>query len=107
MVVEGVLGDGRVVDLLGERGEATRRRPPTPADIYSSQREKRYFVVLGNPDYKNLYPSYTDYLFRRWRAQHPEQPLRGIRLIWMSQQTLPNFEDRPPLTNLLYETKAP
>jgi hypothetical protein len=106
-VVEGVLSDGRVIDLLHPGQPATRQRPPTPADLYSSQREKRYFVVLGNPTYRALYKPYSDYLFHRWAEEHPGQPLSKIRLIWISQRTLADFEDRPPLTHLRFEASAP
>jgi hypothetical protein len=107
MVVEGFLDDGSTVNLLQGHGPATRRRPTTPSEIYRSQREKRYFVVLGNPQYKGLLSSYCHYLFRQWETRHPERRLERVRVTWMQERTLPDFEDRPPRPQHLIEMKNP
>lgn len=108
MVVQGIFPDGSTVDLIGDVKPSTLERPKVPADKYITQREKRWYVVLGNPDYERLQHSYCLYQFRRWAQDYPNEPqLTGINLIWLNQETTPDYEDRPVTYSILYKTANP
>lgn len=108
MVIQGIFEDDSTVDLITDTKPGSLERPEVPADKYVTQREKRWYVVLGNPMYTRLHDEYCLYQFRRWAEEHPQEPrLTGINIIWLNQVTTPDYEDRPVTYSIIYKRNNP
>lgn len=89
-VVEGVLADGRHVDLLhGGTGEPDFGKPASPSDYYPSGRWERVFANATSDPYVHAYRSLAGYWCRQGRAGAPPAPIARVR-IWTRRE-----ENRP------------
>jgi hypothetical protein len=107
MVLEGVLSDGSTVDLL--RGEgAVRWRKPSSSGVYANHRWKRFYLLCADPKNRLLRQSLANWLCREWAAKSSgPSRLKSVRIYWLSQDTLPNYEDSPPKIVFLGEFLNP
>ena len=92
-VAEGVLADGRRVDLIRD-GAPLDWSCPISSSIYKNQRWKRFYVGEASEAGGFTREPHIRYLFRRWTPLFPD--LVSIELYRMSQPSLLNHLDAEP-----------
>lgn len=98
LVIEGVLVDGSRVDLLRGQSEVRWRKPSSSGVYYADHRWKRFLLLCADPRNLLLRQNLANWLFREWVPKAPgsADDLSSVRIYWMSQKTLPKYEDSPP-----------
>jgi hypothetical protein len=107
-VIEGDLRNGDKVDLF--RGGAPLRweKPESVADTYANERWRKYGTNVCQKDYARYRIHYARYLARQWNAQHDQDSqLTSVKIYFMLEQTLPNYEPPKVEKLLLQEYTCP
>jgi hypothetical protein len=102
-VIPGRLADGTQVDLWEPGGPPVYTRPALISDDFPSYRWRKLMYILKKkgPQFR---PVLARYLCRSWNREHPpEQALESLELVYMREDSLPDFAfDGPNRVSLLF-----
>jgi hypothetical protein len=103
-VVEGELQNSSKVDLLRD-GQPIRWDKPDHFDgALLRYRQRQYMVVLSMSWNTPFRKDYGAYLCREWNTKHSgDQELKSLKMFYMVQETLPNYQVAPTWKLLLLE----
>jgi predicted DCC family thiol-disulfide oxidoreductase YuxK len=104
-VVRGELADGTPVDFRrGILGEPSFAKPLLVSREYTSYRWRKYLNLIAHEKYKLHRPYYAQYLCRLWNENKTaEFKLTSLKLYYVTERTLPDFETSEPETLLFWK----
>ncbi len=94
-VMEGTLGDGRVVNLWDD-GPLPYDKPADVAATYVNTRWRKQLLNMWAKDFEGHRRPFALWVSRRWEAEHPnEPPVSKCELVFMREVTPPPGEPVP------------
>ncbi|MBV9123865.1 MAG: HTTM domain-containing protein [Planctomycetes bacterium] len=107
-VMEGTLRNGQQVDLWREGAPVSWEKPAAVAQMYPTERWRKYFLNFYWRDFSSYRPLYARYLWREWNAHHsPDEALTRLDIYFMRETTLPDYQVSTPEKILLFEYHGP
>lgn len=102
-LVIGTRPDGSQVDLLTGQSPPDRSKPPQLASTHWNGRWRRLILNLGDSTQPYLARGYTEWKFREWNRQHPDDPVTSVEVYYTAYPTVGPTEEPPtPKEYLLY-----
>ena len=104
-VIEGVLRDGRHVNVLHPDKPVSYEKPASIADQYKDERWRKYLMNLSTPEYTNYRLYYARYFCRSWNTgRWPRDPgaLVSFDINFMGRQNSITEQERPYSKDLLW-----
>ena len=84
-----------MVDLFQGGEEVSWEKPEWVANMYPSQRWRKYMMNLWSKKLKKHRPNYARYLCAKWNQEHPEaQQLAELSIYFMLEKTRP-YPEQP------------
>ncbi|MFZ4462195.1 MAG: HTTM domain-containing protein [Patescibacteria group bacterium] len=102
---EGVTDDGRVIDISRDGQQMRYGKPQHISSMFKNDRWRKYTENLLMKRNHELRFYYTAYLHDRWMLKHPEISLSAIRIIYMKELSLPDYQIAEPKREVLVEWK--
>lgn len=102
-VLQGIRNDGTSVNLLNPSGPLSFAKPRSVVSMFPNDRWRKYsenFIMSYN-EYTRGY--FCTYFKRIWNEAHPAQPLRELRIYYMSELTQPDYHYVKPEKVLLWQ----
>ena len=104
---EGITEDGRVIDISRDGQQMRYGKPQHISSMFKNDRWRKYTENLLMKRNHELRFYYTAYLHDRWMLQHPEIALSAIRIVYMKELSLPDYQFAEPKREVLVEWKRP
>jgi hypothetical protein len=104
---EGITEDGRVIDISRDGQQMRYGKPQHISSMFKNDRWRKYTENLLMKRNHELRFYYTGYLHDRWMLLHPEIALSAIRIVYMKELSLPDYQFAEPKREVLVEWKRP
>ncbi|MEZ4798713.1 MAG: HTTM domain-containing protein [Flavobacteriales bacterium] len=102
-IFEGITKDNKIIDISRD-GKAVRYgKPKLVSAMFKNDRWRKYTENMLLRRLHELRFYYASYLYSRWTEQHPETPIKEIRLIYMKEMTLPDNQFSEPKREVLID----
>lgn len=92
-VYEATTGDGKIDLLTGK--DASEDKPEKMFDRYGSARKRKLGENLRFEWNSSIRKPLCDHLITTWNAEHPKKQVEELRVVYMLEQTLPNYQESP------------
>lgn len=102
-VLEGVTKNNITIDVLQNGKVPVYNKPAAVTAMFKNDRWRKYSENLIFSDNEFMRGYYTNYSKRIWNESHPDMQLKVLRVIYMSEFTLPDYKYSPPQKTLLWE----
>jgi hypothetical protein len=102
-VLEGFTETGASVNLLSPEKPVSYQKPSSVVSMFKNDRWRKYsenFIMSYN-EYARGY--FCSYYRRIWNEAHPEQPIAGLRIYYMSELTRPDYQYSSPEKVMLWQ----
>lgn len=102
-IYEGVTATGKTFDLLNPGMSLHYRKPRYVVSMYKNDRWRKFAENLIMADNEFMRGYFCNYYKRNWNEKNPEQKITILRIIYMSELTLPDYQYSEPQKVLLWE----
>lgn len=102
-IFEGETAAGQHIDLLHPDEPLHYRKPEQVVYMFKNDRWRKYSENFIFNDHTFLRGYYCNFHKRKWNEDHPDDPLKALRIIYMTEFTLPDYQYSVPKKNLLWE----
>jgi hypothetical protein len=104
LVVHGFQRNNEVVNLWPLDNPSGTEKPPHVADVYLSQRWRKYLLNISGKYYGYFQPPFAEWLAREWKKRHPNNPdleIKRIELVYIVETTPPPGEPWPEMSETI------
>jgi hypothetical protein len=63
--------------------------------MYPTDRWRKFAENYQRNTYNFMRPAYCHYLLRKWNAAHPDNKITGLNIIFLQEETLPDYKTKP------------
>jgi hypothetical protein len=102
-ILEGTTTDGKTIDLLHPDSPLTYNKPASVVSMFKNDRWRKYSENYIFADNMFLRGYFCNYCKRVWNEKHPERYIKSLRVIFMSEFSLPDYHYSLPQKNVLWE----
>ena len=106
-ILEGTTADGRQLDLNRGGAPVSYAKPASVVSLFKNDRWRKYSENYLFVDKAWLRPYYCNYLLRVWAENPAHPPLRRLRVVYMKEVSLPNYQVARPTREVLCECAPP
>ncbi|TND08712.1 MAG: HTTM domain-containing protein [Bacteroidetes bacterium] len=94
-MLEGILPDSSLIDLNRGGAAIDTNKPASIVSMFPNDRHRKYSenLLMTFNDY--LRPFYCYYVMKKWNAAHPDRRIITLRLVYMKEVSLPDYETAP------------
>jgi hypothetical protein len=101
-VAPGTLQDGEEVDLLRGGTPVRWEKPELVSSLYRNERWRKFMMNLCRTGQGDNRVNLVNYLWSDWKRSHPpDQQLTRLELVYMHEETLPDYRKAEPRKLLL------
>jgi hypothetical protein len=101
-VLEGETYDGEEIDLLSEK-KPDYNKPDHIVFMFRNDRWRKYSENMIFSDNEFMRGYYCNYQRRIWDEKHPDLKIKKLRVVYMEEFTLPDYQYSLPQKNVLWE----
>lgn len=99
-IYEGITEDNEVIDLRNPGDEPNYMKPELVVNTFKNDRWRKYGENYAMDQNRNIRPYLCRYIMKEWNDQFPEKKIRQVRIIYMLELTLPDYQ-KPRLEKLV------
>lgn len=102
-ILEGITLDNRSIDLMNEGLSVNYKKPRSVTALFKNDRWRKYTenMILNYNTFMRGY--FCNYYKRIWNEKHPELEIKTLRIVYMSEFTLPDYKYSLPVRETLWE----
>jgi hypothetical protein len=105
-ILEGITVNGKEIDIARNGEAVTYEKPTVVAEFFKNDRWRKYHENILFVQFSQYRPYYCDYQLNHWNeAQSPANKINQLRVIYMKQPNLPNYQEPEPTKEILYDCK--
>jgi hypothetical protein len=101
-IMQGITEDNREIDLFTGK-PPDYRKPEHIVSMFKNDRWRKYSENLIFSENEFMRGYYCNYSRRIWNEQHPGSEVKTVRIIYMEEFTLPDYQYSAPQKNILWE----
>ncbi|HLT06685.1 MAG TPA: hypothetical protein VK014_04110 [Cyclobacteriaceae bacterium] len=94
-IYQGTNGQGRYIDILREGRPVNYEKPKRVAELVRNDRWRKYGENILMQSNAPLRPYMCDFLLKEWNSSQPQQAITHLKIIYMHELTLPNYQTAP------------
>lgn len=100
-IYSGYTKTGHYIDLKRDGQPVSYSKPTSIVSEFESDRWRKFGenYLFNNNNY--MRPYFCQYLIRSWNRQHPENPVTDLNILFMKEESLPNYQTKPLEKNAL------
>lgn len=100
-IYSGYTKTGHYIDLKRDGQPLSYSKPNSIVSEFESDRWRKFGenYLFNNNNY--MRPYFCKYLIRSWNRQHPEDPVTDLSILFMKEESLPNYQTKPLEKNAL------
>jgi len=87
----GTTEDGREIDLLRKGSPVDYNKPERVVDLVKNDRWRKYGENIIMKSNSQVRPYFCNFLLNEWNSAHPAQHVQQLKVIYMHEETLPNY----------------
>jgi hypothetical protein len=102
-ILEGITKNNQTINLLDSESPVNYHKPYNVVKMFKNDRWRKYsenFIFSVN---ENIRGYFCNYYKRAWNEKYPEKEIKTLRIIYMSEFTLPDYKYSLPKKNVLWE----
>lgn len=100
-IYEGITASGEILDLRNPGHPPSYIKPISVEQTYKNDRWRKYGENFVNDQNRNIRPYLCRYVLKEWNKQFPEKKIRQVRIIFMLELTLPDYNNSIPERQVL------
>ncbi len=100
-VYEARTNNGQLIDIGNGGNPVNYTKPENAVSFYKNDRWRKYsenYLFVCN---NCIRPYYCDYIFSEWNNNHPDQTINELKIIYMKEITLPDYQYVEPTREVL------
>jgi hypothetical protein len=101
-ILEGITAEGNKIDILTGH-EPHYKKPESIVSMFKNDRWRKYGENLIFSENEFMRGYYCNYSKRIWNENHPDKKIHTLRIIYMAEFTLPDYQYSVPQKTLLWE----
>lgn len=90
-IYQGTTEDGRMIDLLRKGAAVDYDKPARVADLVKNDRWRKYGENIIMKSNSQVRPYLCNFLLNEWNSAHPDQSIHQLEIIYMHEETLPEY----------------
>ena len=95
--------NGGWIDINQKGKPLQYAKPAKIVSLFKNDRWRKYSENILFISNSYLRPYYCHYALQKWNLQHPEQMLTQLKVVYMKEVTLPNYQYMKPKYEVLCE----
>ncbi|MFA6260448.1 MAG: HTTM domain-containing protein [Bacteroidia bacterium] len=99
-IYEGITENNEIVDLQNPGNQPDYMKPASVVNTFKNDRWRKYGENYAKDQNRNIRPYLCKYLMKEWNDQFPGKKIRQVRIIYMLELTLPDYQ-KPKLEKLV------
>ncbi len=100
-ILEATTFDGNIVDI-GRKGSAVNYvKPENAVSLYKNDRWRKYGENSIFKSNSYMRPLYCKFMFDKWNKVNPNNRIKDLKIIYMMEKTLPDYQYVHPVRNEL------
>jgi len=101
-VMEGLTEKNKSVNIWNQK-ELNYKKPESVVATFKNDRWRKYSenLIMDNQSFLRGY--FCNYSTRTWNEKHPDEKLKSLKIIYMSEFTLPDYHYAKPEKQILWE----
>lgn len=88
----GTTEDDREIDLLRQGQPVDYNKPKRVADLVKNDRWRKYGENIIMKDNSQVRPYFCNFLLNEWNSANAEQLVKQLKIIYMHEETLPDYQ---------------
>lgn len=102
-ILEGIARNGEHFDLLHPGSKLSYAKPASITAMFKNDRWRKYSENYIFSTHQFMRGYFCNYMKRIWNEAHPDRPISRLRVIYMSEFTLPDYHYSLPKKEILCE----
>jgi hypothetical protein len=90
-IYQGTTEEGIEIDLLRDGTAVNYDKPGRVADLVKNDRWRKYGENIIMKSNSQVRPYWCNFLLNEWNFAHPDQSIRQLKIIYMHEETLPEY----------------
>lgn len=106
-IMEGVTEKNKCVNILGEGRDVCYEKPASVTGLFKNDRWRKYTenMILTYNTFMRGY--FCNYYKRIWNENSMDNKIKALRIVYMSEFTLPDYKYSTPKREVLWECEGP
>jgi hypothetical protein len=91
-IYEGETLEGTLIDINRNGIEVDFSKPKAAVSLFKNDRWRKYgenYIFVNN---MYMRPQLAEFLLKEWNKKHPEKQIKSLRVIYMMETTLPDYQ---------------
>lgn len=102
-VLEGITKKDEHIDLLHPGQKPDYKKPACVTAMFKNDRWRKYSENFIFRDHSFMRGYFCNYVKRKWNEAHPDEHIVRLKVIYMSELTLPDYHYSKPVMDVLCE----
>lgn len=102
-VWEGITAQGEHFDLLHPHAKLTFQKPQNVISLFKNDRWRKYLENFMLASHTFMRGYFCNYYKRVWNEKHPDRTIKTLRIVYMNEPTLPDYQYSEPKKMVLWE----
>src|SRR5690606_819411 len=98
--------DGEEIDLLRDGQAVDYKKPDKVAALVKNDRWRKYGELIIMRENSHFRPYLCNFLIQDWNASNPEELVTHLKVIYMHEETLPDYQTKEVETWMLCDCTA-
>ncbi len=94
-IYRGIKQNDSIWDIYNDKPGLDKTKPVDIDKMYPTDRWRKFAENFQKNDYNFMRPYYCKYLIREWNKKHPENKIAGLNIIFLLEESLPDYKTAP------------
>ncbi len=94
-IYRGIKQNNSIWDIYNDKPGLDYNKPKDIDKMYPSDRWRKFAENYEKNTTNFMRPYYCKYLIREWNKKHPENKIDGLNIIYLMEETLPDYKTAP------------
>lgn len=90
-IYQGTTEEGQKIDLLRKGVSVDYNKPPRVANLVKNDRWRKYGENIIMKSNSPVRPYFCNFLLSEWNSANPNQSIQRLKIIYMHEETLPDY----------------
>ncbi|MDQ3190011.1 MAG: HTTM domain-containing protein [Bacteroidota bacterium] len=91
-ILEATTYDGNVIDIYRNGNQVNYLKPENIVSLYKNDRWRKFGENSIFKSNSYIRPLYCQFMFKKWNEANPHNKIKDLKLIYMMEKTLPDYQ---------------
>ena len=100
-IYEGITENGDTIDIRNKGELINYNKPNRLVSTFKNDRWRKYGEQITLDQHAHVRPYLSRFLYEKWNAENPQKKIRQVKVLFMLEPTLPDYQESPITRTLI------